>query len=90
MALRELISNNLGYALLGGPTVALVVFGVGTLVTNIALGGVLGVTAYGIGWILATRASTGSVESDSEDGQSRRERELEMEKGAYGGNSGGA
>lgn len=84
------ISDNLAYALLGGPMVALVIFGVGTLVFDPVPAAIVGLTAYGVGWGLAVRAADTDPVEDSEDGQSRREQELELEKGASGGNSGGA
>ena len=68
---RDLVAQNLGYAVLGG----------------IAVGVGCGAVVYGLGWALTVRRDRKPPESASgSDGErSRREDELEAEKGAHGG-----
>ena len=90
MNVPDAVTENLGYALLGGPAVA-AVSGLARAAVFGAAGGVAcGATAYGLGWALAARRSRGDAAPPSEADESgdRREAELEAEKGSYGGGGG--
>jgi len=92
MAIRRLVTENLGYALLGGPALGIVSYLGGAYLADAAVGIGCGVVVYGLGWVLAVRRSgrEGQRSTPDSDGErSRQEKELEIEKGGYGGNSGG-
>jgi hypothetical protein len=83
---RRALADNLAYALLGGPALALLAFAAGAYIHGVAAGLALAALVYGTGWVLAVRESEAGTESGDD---SQRERELEAEKSGYGGNSGG-
>ena len=86
------VSENPGYALLGGPMLAVLFYAVGTYLFATGFGLALAFVVYVLGWALVLRSSDeeegGSPESD-DDGRTRRERGLEVETGGDGGNGGG-
>jgi uncharacterized protein (DUF2062 family) len=88
MSVRRLLSENLGYALLGGPVLGLISFLIGMSIFGTVPGIGCGVIVYGLGWVLAAQSTEQKAE-ESVDKQSRRQKELEMEKGGFGGNGGG-
>ncbi|MDB2241232.1 hypothetical protein [Halorubrum ezzemoulense] len=87
MTVRDVVTDNLGYALLGGPAVAVLSGLAGASALGTAGGVACGTAAYGLGWVLAVRRSTGDAEppSDADEADGRREGELEAQKGSYGG-----
>lgn len=92
MSLRRLVAENLGYALLGGPVLGIISFLVGNYLFGIGAAVAGAVVVYALGWALTVRQSdegTRGSEPDSDDERTRRNKEMEMEKGSYGGSSGG-
>jgi hypothetical protein len=90
VTIRRLVAENLGYALLGGPVLAIASFLVGSSLLGTPLGVGCAVAVYGLGWTLAARRSERRTEppTDSDDERTRRENELEAEKGSFGGGGG--
>ncbi|WP_158057824.1 YccF domain-containing protein [Halorussus halophilus] len=91
MTMRQHLTENLGYALLGGPVLGLISFLVGASLFGTVPGIGFAVAVYSLGWVLAIRQSEQEAQkppSDRDEKRSRREKELEMEKGGYGGNGG--
>lgn len=92
MTIRRLVTANLGYALLGGPVLGILSFLVGAYLFGTVPGIGCAVAVYGLGWALAVRQSEQETQEsmlDSDDGRTRHEKELEVEKGSFGGNGGG-
>lgn len=92
MTVRRLVAGNLGYALLGGPVLGIISFLVGTYLFGTAPGIGFAIVIYGLGWALAVRQperETPKSTPDSDDERTRQKKELEMEKGSFGGNGGG-
>ncbi|MFC4448707.1 hypothetical protein [Halorussus aquaticus] len=92
MRIRRFATENLGYALLGGPVLGIATFLVGAALFGTVPGIGCAVVVYGLGWALAVRQSERETEKptpDSDDERTRREKELEMQKGSFGGDGGG-
>ncbi|WP_276281540.1 hypothetical protein [Halorussus caseinilyticus] len=90
MRIRRLVTGNLGYALLGGPVLGIISVLVGTYLFGTVPGIGCAVVVYGLGWALAVRRSERRTQKpmpDSDDDRTRKE--LEAEKGSFGGNGGG-
>ena len=90
MTIRQHVTGNLGYVLLGGPVLGLISFLVGTYLFGTVPGIGCAVVVYGLGWTLAIRQSereTRRPTPDSDDDRTRKE--LQTEKGSFGGNGGG-
>ena len=93
METPRVVRENLGYALLGGPALAVVSFVVGAGLAGTAAGVAGAVATYALGWALAARRSSGEPDEaessgSASDAADRREREAEAGKGGYGGGGG--
>jgi hypothetical protein len=92
MTTRRVVAENLGYALLGGPVLALASALVGTYLFGTVPGIGCAIAVYSLGWALTIRQSereTPESVPDSDDERTRREKELQAEKGSFGGDGGG-
>ncbi|MFA1611570.1 hypothetical protein [Halobellus rubicundus] len=89
---HRFLRENLGYAIIGGPVLSVITSLVGMHLFDTVGGIGCGLVVYSIGWVLSiTQSNEDSQESvsDPDSERSRRENELEAEKGAFGGNGGG-
>jgi len=97
METPRVVRKNLGYALLGGPALAVASFVAGAGLFDTAAGVAGAVATYALGWALSARRTEAAAgqsaaersASDADGDRDRREREAEAGKGGYGGGGGG-
>ncbi|MGB9958653.1 hypothetical protein ACOZ4B_19920 [Haloferax prahovense] len=89
MSLRSTVADNLGYALVGGPSIAFLAFAVSGYAYGLGVGLVVAAVVYTAGWALALRQSNGEREPDASPGadedDARTLREEEARKAEYHG-----
>lgn len=88
---RRVVAENPGYAHLGGPALAVHFSFVGAYLFATTFGPALAFVVYTLGWTLVFRAfgEDGASPSQSDDGETRRERDPAVETGGPGGSGGG-